>query len=1190
MIHMREIVNRLLEEKFEHDQGVLTFSVERVELTLMKGEIREGSFSISIGSYDSQAEGYITATGDGMECLVREFEGNEIVVPYRFDSKGLEEGDVLQGEFVVISNKGEYYLPYVITMEHKVIHSSLGTIKNLFHFANLAKTNWSEAVSVFYSPTFVQIFSGNDREFYPQYLLLSANNMNEQNVEEFINVTNKKQPIDIRVQENRVRIEDPQGYHVHEIEITKKGWGYLQIEASSSEAFLITEKRHIRIEDFYEDTCKFSVYVDTTKLHYGNNDAELSLVTPYKRISIDFRVVVNLEDKTEKNRNTEKKRMVTQLMTFYLAFRQRKISKDTWLSESLPIIDKYNALDETDMSSRLFQAHMMIAEERYTEAKWALDHVEKHLSNGEKNPELWCYYLYLTTLYDRMEEHVNSVTAEIENIYLENEDSWRIAWTLLFLREDLQESNTKKWLFMEEQYGKKCFSPIWYVEAAQLLITAPTLLMKLGDFELQVLWFAIRHEVITKEMMEQVNILVRRNKCYSDRLYEVCKAYYKKTSDEDTLESICMILVKADKLGEEYLEWYRLGIEHDFRITRLYEHFMLSVNLNRPEQLPKMLLMYFAYQSDLDDERNAYLYAHVVRFRSQMPEMYEAYHVAIERFLVDQIHKGHISRDLAYLYHQIITPAMLNKEIALEFIPVLFTNMLQVDRDDIRKVVLINEKTTGEYIFYVEHHVAYVPIYSRDYVIALEDNKGNRYINGIAYDMEKLLLPGKMVKMLDAFEPVHFGYDLYLCENGEHRGRMDSDFLQRYERISASDRITAEYRQEIREYLMQYFFENDMVHELDVYLDELDPESMLLGERNEAIRYMILRGMYEKAYQWIARYGSNSVDPKVLVRLCSRIISRGEMEEDDIMTELTYQVFRKGKYDEFVLRYLVKYFNGLTRQLRNIWKAADSFDIDTRSIVERMLLQMMYTGSFVGEKMDIFRAYVRNGGNEEVEEAFLSFCAYDYFVKEKLEDDFVFEELLRHFHRGSQLNIVSRLAVLKYFGEHPGKRGTSENKDLETMLREVMDLGYYFPFFQNYYKMVPQLGQWQDKTVIEYRTNPNSKVVIHYMLEQNEDKPSEFKKEEMVNMYGGIFQKSFSIFYGETLQYYITEVTDRKEQLTQSGAISRSDMIGETSEGAFHLINDLVIANSMRDYETADQLLREYYLAKYRMKDLFHVI
>ena len=49
-------------------------------------------------------------------------------------------------------------------------------------------------------------------------------------------------------------------------------------------------------------------------------------------------------------------------------------------------------------------------------------------------------------------------------------------------------------------------------------------------------------------------------------------------------------------------------------------------------------------------------------------------------------------------------------------------------------------------------------------------------------------------------------------------------------------------------------------------------------------------------------------------------------------------------------------------------------------------------------------------------------------------------------------------------------------------------------------------------------------------------------------------------------------------------------MIGETSEGAFHLINDLVIANSMRDYETADQLLREYYLAKYRMKDLFHVI
>lgn len=53
--------------------------------------------------------------------------------------KTWKEGDVLKGNFYIISNQGEYYLPFVVSIEHVVLDSSIGTIKNLFHFANLAK-------------------------------------------------------------------------------------------------------------------------------------------------------------------------------------------------------------------------------------------------------------------------------------------------------------------------------------------------------------------------------------------------------------------------------------------------------------------------------------------------------------------------------------------------------------------------------------------------------------------------------------------------------------------------------------------------------------------------------------------------------------------------------------------------------------------------------------------------------------------------------------------------------------------------------------------------------------------------------------------------------------------------------------------------------------------------------------------
>lgn len=1193
---MREIIDRLLEEKFERDDSIVTFSTDRIELNLKKNEVIEGSFELVISDSTYAPKGYITVSGEGMDCMVHEFHECSVTVPYRFQSKGLQDGDILQGEFVVISNKGEYYLPYVVSIEHTTVMSSLGAIKNLFHFTNLAKTNWTEAVQLFYTPEFSKIFDKSDKEYLATYILMSANPYNEQNVEEFLHIVNKKQPVSYSFSEDEVYIKNP-AFQIdngmmamYSFSITKNGWGYSQLSIESSESFLSCDKMVLTNDDFSGNVATLNIFIDRRSLHQGKNTANLLIQTPYEKRIVPFTIHIAGEERASVNDRREKKRTEVELLTYYIAFRLHKISKDTWISESLPLVEKINALDEKNLLNRLFEAHLMIAEERFHEAKWILDYAEEQISKGFIEEEVVGYYLYLTTLYNRDKEFVDEVTTEIEQIFAKDESKWRIAWTLLFLRVELQESQTKRWIFMEEQFERKCFSPIIYVEALHLLIRTPAILMKLGEFEQQVLLFAMKQDMLTKEMMDQVHILISKNRAFSKKMFRVLCAYYDKSGDDDTLEAILTMLTRNQKIGQKYLKWYRLGIEKELRITRLYEHFMQSLDLSKPEPLPKMLLMYFAYHSDLDDDHNAYLYAYIVKFKNQHPEMFEAYHITIERFLVDQIEKGRINRDLAYLYHQMVSPAMLNEELAVKFIPLLFTNIIEVDNENIRKVILINEKTSGEFSFYVDHKEAFVPIYSKDYVIALEDKYGNRFMRGMEYELEKLLLPGKMAKIVDQFEPVHFGFDLFCCENNKNQSKMDSDLIQRFLRLSESDRITDEYRQKIRQNLMQYFFENDMVHELDQYLESLNADSMRQQERAEAIRYMILRGMYDLAYQWVYQYGMRLVDPKVLVRLCSRMISRGELTEDQFMTELTEYVFRNGKYDEFVLRYLVRYDTGMTRRLRDVWKAAESFEIDTQRIVERMLLQMMYTGSFVGEKMEIFRSYVRNGGNEDVEEAFLSFCAYDYFVQQKLEDDFVFEELLRHYHRGNQLNVVCRLAVLKYYSEHPQKRGSTENKDLESMLREMCQLQYYFPFFQSYTYLCPELKRYADHVVVEYRTNPSSKVIIHYMLERGDEIQAEFRKEEMHNMYGGIFQKSFSLFYGENLQYYITEVDDRKEQLTQSDCISKSEMSNEGEEGMFNLINDLVIANNHQDYDTADELLKEYYLAKNRMKSLFHMI
>ena len=137
---MEEVINRLLEGNFEYGDGSLDFSCSKLELSIRPGQQAEGSFKI-LGMPGKYTTGRVSATDSRMECLTKEFVGSEEEIFFCFHGEELEEGDVVKGEFCVVSNQGEYYLSFVVNVEYTVLKSSLGNVKNLFHFANLAKTN-----------------------------------------------------------------------------------------------------------------------------------------------------------------------------------------------------------------------------------------------------------------------------------------------------------------------------------------------------------------------------------------------------------------------------------------------------------------------------------------------------------------------------------------------------------------------------------------------------------------------------------------------------------------------------------------------------------------------------------------------------------------------------------------------------------------------------------------------------------------------------------------------------------------------------------------------------------------------------------------------------------------------------------------------------------------------------------------
>ena len=90
------------------------------------------------------------------------------------------------------------------------------------------------------------------------------------------------------------------------------------------------------------------------------------------------------------------------------------------------------------------------------------------------------------------------------------------------------------------------------------------------------------------------------------------------------------------------------------------------------------------------------------------------------------------------------------------------------------------------------------------------------------------------------------------------------------------------------------------------------------------------------------------------MRLTDGVITQSVHEGEAVLYAAALTVFRKGKYNGGILEYLVRYATGTTKELRDIWKAARSFEIDCYSLSEKILLQMLFSGAFVGERMNMY--------------------------------------------------------------------------------------------------------------------------------------------------------------------------------------------------------------------------------------------
>lgn len=1185
---MKELIEKLSLGITEYTKPEMEVDVEEISVNMEAEKTYTGSFKV-ICTNGKQLKGIVFSTDSRLTIENSQFIGSENIITYRVNTEYVNKGEEITGFVNVVTNGGEAAIPVKISVDAMSADTSVGSIKNLFQFASLVQTNYDEAVKLFASSDFTHIFLENDLRLAAIYNGLMGSSDINTAMEEFLVAARKKNKIQISVSDMKKNYKDIKENYGDTITVSKNTWGYIDIKIITDGDFICTDKKRLTSQDFAGSNYEFSYYIKSDKLHKGKNFGSISFVTPYQTLVYS----ITVDNSTDiRDGALEEKRAVAGVIKKYIDFRLKKININQWAEESEAIVSRARGINDSILL-KLFQAHIFIIRNMDNDGEWLLENVaEELISRREQETVLYCYYLYIRTLQRRDDEFTEEVTDRIREYYEGGCNDWRLLWMLIYLDEGCDRNLSIKLLRIKEEYNKGMRSPLMYFEALASFNRMPEMMRVLDDFEVQVLNFGVKNECVSKKLAMQVGEIIRTERHFSPLVYDIVTRLYEKYSDDELLWSICGLLIKFNMTDHKYFKWFELGVEKELKITSLYEYYMYTIDDDYDRQLPQIILLYFAYNhSSLSDDKADLLFANIVQYKESLNTIYETYRPQLEKYAAQSILDERTGKYPSVIYRDILDKAMVGTEAAEKLPVILNTYEITVNDKNMQYIIVVHKETTQLQRYKIRDGRAYVSIYTEDAAIIFEDTYGIRY-EGIEYELKKLLDMEEYLKLCyeisSSCKPVVMYFaDKYLRYRKEP-GKSISilKYMLNMEDLTEGFRITAEKE------IIDYYSNNYDGDSLDEYLLNISADNLGTPARIKIIEMSVIRGLYERAYELMKKYGFYNVEPRRVFKCAARIIekaaSSNELREDGTLVSMAAFAFEKGKYNEDTLNYMNRYYNGTTKELLNIWKAAKDFRCEMRELEEKIIVQMLFTGAYVSRIDEIYASYERKIPGSKVKKAYLFSKSYDYFVKEHVIEESVFDYIEREADNGNEINDMCGLAYLKYMSEKEEISGLQTELCRE-LLYELTRIGKNFEFFKKFRKFFELPFSIIDKTVVEYRTDPANRVLIHYMTEDKEKNDNEYLTEEMRPVCDGVFTSSFVLFYGENILYYITEEAGGIKNVTESKNLSVTEVEFAGDSTRYGIINDILVCRDMKEERTFEEMTKDYLMKKELVNSVFDI-
>lgn len=1123
---MYKRIEELAEGKVHNVMPMLSFEPEQVRLEPVEGSTTAGSFMIS-SINKVPMKGIVYSTDLRMEIKNPQFQGENVQIRYEFHGNYMQEGEVATGDFFIISNGGEYNLSWSVAVKRLYAETSIGRITDLEDFVRLYRVNWRESIHVFSAPGFKKLLRSPNERLY--HKLLSAKPVTRENMEEFLVACGKKDRVSFAMAERSAAHLQLSEAVEESVELTLSGWGYTELTVSCDADFISPEKDMLTSDDFNGDHLKFRYRIYPERMHAGKNYARLTFCNLLQQETFEItatrRVVMDLEREDRRRLAAENLGMLRD----YEQFLAGGLVLGEWAKRTTTLLRRRRERGECSDMDVLWCAYAFLCNRQNQEAAWILDEYRHSRSAGEDRE--WAFFLYLCTITEKEQTLLDKLYQKIREIYRANHDDMWMRFLIMQIADHSPEMSAKQLRLLEQWFMQGTASPFLYARAADIYEREPYLLLSLGRFQLHVLKWICKNGRLTRDLTEQIVRRAISAQSYTRVLDEILEACYEAYPQEEMLAGLCAYRIKGQQFGNGMHVWYELAIEHDLQITGLYEAFMASLDPREVRQLPKSVQLYFQYNNHLTYRQKAVLYVNIIANRENQPAVYERYRQIIQDFAENEILAGHIDDNLAVVYAHVLDRIPLTEELACALAQILYTNKFTCLEEPVTHVIVQQENIKQPQIYPVVGHQAYFPVYPGNYVILLQDAHGRRYALSSDTQMERLMNPGRYIRKCLELAPEELPYVLHHMNGKTKLLHMDARMAGFARTLVRSDAVSDEFKSRISPGFLEYCRGEGFAEDIRDYVLKIDFGKLERSARDRYLESLIQLRMFREAWAFLEQYGMGKLSREALAQIVQAQLQAQEMQEDDHLLFFAIQCFLLGSREYLILEYLCSYYQGPTNRMVEIWREAMERQIPVMDLEERLLIQMMFSAAFTPDVQKVFSDYCSHQGRDQVRMAYLTYFSYEVFVNQMAVEPELYAHLEQAVLGNRKANEFQRLALLKHYATCEVLTADQE-RFVDELVDEYMEKGQYFACFLQLPSRQLVRHHLYDVFVVEYRSVvPDSEVWLNYRISGAE---RAFEKVRLEQALAGIYLWHIRLIGGEQLEYYISEKSDRMENITES--------------------------------------------------------